>query len=602
MKHPDAEKSWQVKSPITDTIDIRKSDDLHNNGASVNDFCTRNYPTTDDKIQAKNVVDFPDDEPVSSTIHNDITQKLVQKKQNDNQITKNHNSYDKKLNQPNIKPSVSNVFNSLNEYINASTTNMENISCSIDCIKDRNGKFMNNTGKINETSTNDTKLSKHAVPAYQNILLPVKCEPCGVGPNPDIDNEINEPGSSSGNNRKLIPADCSDHIYENINFGKNLGKSRPPRAPEPSRSSSQDETKHIYENIDFKPCNDENSIYECIYIGNKHLPETTTELEKAAKRLTEQFPDNMGTIDRKLPLRDIESPGSADSTTLVFQNVNLNVPTERKPVGFSTIDDLSEDELSKYLAELEAEERANEEAVMYENVSVPGPSSSNILMNTSKDQTRTIIKHTDEDANEAPIFESVTIGELPRVSEEKLQEKAKKFRVIDYSKSGTSAESNFLETTADDKFTEHGKVIHEVKGNNCNASITKSGVNDNVEMESEDEQGELKVSKSKETGDLITGNAENNGQIKEDNVVIDEECGTETSGSSNEKEIDIGGSDEDNTTENVETSETVVADNVQNEESVKVEENIDKSLRPQTLDIVSSVNMDDSSIIGDVLF
>ncbi|XP_015117207.1 zinc finger FYVE domain-containing protein 9 isoform X2 [Diachasma alloeum] len=592
IKNVDEEKPWHSRGLTTDTIDIRKSEGLHNNGESVNNFSPRSYKITDDKLQEKKVVDFREnDEP--STIHNDITQKLVLKKQNDNQTAKNHNSYDKKLNQPNIKPSVSNVFNSLNEYINASTTSMENISCSIDCQKERNGKFTINP-ETNDAQTSEAKRALRALPAYQNILLPMKCEPCAATQNPDTESDINDSTTTAGQHRKQGAVDCADHIYENVQFGKSMPASKTSRVQETSRSSSQDEAKHIYENVDFDQSTagkDDSSIYACIYIGNKDMPETTTELEKAAKRLTEQFPENIvSAVEKKSSGRESES--------LVFQNVNLNT-SERKPVGFSTIDDLSEEELNKYLAELEAEERAKEEAVIYENLSVPGPSSS--AYHSLKEQARCISnKHADEDANEAPIFESVTIGELPRVSEQKLQEKAKKLRVIDYSKSGTSAESsNFLDQKTPEKFTDCDKGVADAKGKISNRTAVGSRLSvDEVVPENEQQiekarncTSQGKLSRISEAGDANNSDEKSGQQARDSCGTGDREAVGGSSGGSSEggsraegeQSARDGGKSEDGS-----SSATIGG----------AEENGDKSLRPQTLDIVSSVSMDESSVIG----
>ncbi|XP_063992707.1 zinc finger FYVE domain-containing protein 9 isoform X2 [Diachasmimorpha longicaudata] len=599
LEHLDEEKSWHSKSHITDTIDIRKSDDLHNNDESVNNFSTRAYQMADDKVQEKRVVDFRDNDEPSSTIHNDITQKLVMKKQNDNQTSKNHNSYDKKLNQPNIKPSVSNVFNSLNEYINATTTNMENISCTIDCQKERNGKLVINP-ENNDTQIPEAKSQRpvRVLPAYQNILLPMKCEPSVSTQIPNTENDMVE-SMTTGQHRKQGKVDCAEHIYENIQFGQSLPASKTSRVQEASRSSSQDETKHIYENVDFDQSSggkNDDTVYACIYIGNKDMPETTTELEKAAKRLTEQFPDNIvSSVDKKSSGREGES--------LVFQNVNLNVTTERKPVGFSTIDDLSEEELNKYLAELEAEERAKEEAVIYENLSVPGPSSS--AHHSLKEQTRCIpSRHADEDANEAPIFESVTIGELPRVSEQKLQEKAKKLRVIDYSKSGTSAESsNFLDQKSLEKFTDCDKLMGDAKGNISNKTTVggKSSVSDSgtsrgsngeeiagekeQHIEQRNDNSEKKISRA-EAGDATISDETSSHQ---DRQTIG------TSGGAVEGSSTADGPQGDDFSTDIAKGEDENNSTIGEEDYV--EENVDKSARPQTLDIVSSVSMEESPVI-----
>ncbi|KAG8035499.1 hypothetical protein G9C98_006945 [Cotesia typhae] len=412
-----------------DTLDIRKSDVRE----SVNEFSKAGYQK-DDKVQRKESIDFSKENDRAFnfnddklTVHNDIQQNFGQKRLNETSVVgttvaNKSNSYDKRLNQPNSKPSVSNVFNSLNEYINASSANMERIDCSVDRDECKNVKC---DVKKPDDEKNRVKEEVLAEAEALKLVQPLKID-----------------------SRRTV--DCTKHIYENvdINIDGNIPNNSEVRvrSKETSRSTSQDESKHVYENVDFDKPNsqDDLGVYERLYIGGSDLPETTTELEIAAKRFNEQF-----NLSNKK--EDTLATGGINPTKLVFQNVNLNPSgsgsgsvasaPERKPVGFSTIDDLSEEELNKYLAELEAEERASEAA--YENISVPRSSATYANINASANETRrAAASNDDEDANEAPIFESVTIGELPEVSEEKLQKKAKKFPVIDYSKSGTSGESS----------------------------------------------------------------------------------------------------------------------------------------------------------------
>ncbi|XP_068965752.1 zinc finger FYVE domain-containing protein 16 isoform X2 [Bombus flavifrons] len=84
----------------------------------VNQFYIQECTNENKSIQKQSVSSY-DSEQVSLAIYNDISQKVLQKQQNSNNSPKIDNRYDKKLNQSNLKPSVSNVFSSLNEYINA---------------------------------------------------------------------------------------------------------------------------------------------------------------------------------------------------------------------------------------------------------------------------------------------------------------------------------------------------------------------------------------------------------------------------------------------------------------------------------------------------
>lgn len=242
------------------------------------------------------------------TIHNDISQKLLQKIPNENIYGKQQN-----------------VDSGSNSFCNFSNPNYSLLDDPVNCNTDLLGP---NPAGI-------------APPQYENILLPIKLD------------------SSS---KSLL--DDPEPIYENVYIGTDIPKSN-------------------------------------LNILQPQLPETTTDLEKIVKKVTEE------------------------TTRLVFQNVQLpKVPEPRPMVGFKVIDDMSEKELSKYIADLEAEERSKEIAsATYENFKIPA----------------TEVPHEDEDANEAPIFESVTIGEIPMVSESDLQEKTKKFPVIDYGQPGASS-------------------------------------------------------------------------------------------------------------------------------------------------------------------
>ncbi|XP_053598202.1 uncharacterized protein LOC103569891 isoform X2 [Microplitis demolitor] len=666
-----------------DTLDIRKSDIAE----SVNEFSKAGYQMSDDKVQQKETIDFNNDnehyafnndnEPSNLTIHNDIQQKFAQKRYNDTNavVANKSNSYDKKLNQPNIKPSVSNVFNSLNEYINASSANMERIDCSID----RNE--CKSAGEV-------VKKSMTSLPEYENILLPVKCDVKKEEDKRKVIEESNEElreveASKSIQEQKTYSrgtVDCTKHIYENVNIPVNIpstesnsGDARA-RSRETSRSTSQDESKHVYENVDFDKQNsrEDQGVYERLYIGTSDLPETTTELEIAAKRLNEQF--NLNKKD------DTVLTGGINPAKLVFQNVNLNPAgsssgggtgsgvaaavtglgasaQERKPVGFSTIDDLSEEELNKYLAELEAEERAHEAA--YENISVPRSSATYANINTNanaSDVTRRAavapaaataasVSNDDEDANEAPIFESVTIGELPQVSEEKLQEKAKKFPVIDYSKSGASGESSdFLDETEklhhepvkivvekERKIKRTGETVRKSSDTFESGSVTvqaqeldqpengnfiiknpidDSNSNSNINSQSKAKDESNNSADSKITNELINDKSTDT-VLPQTKAIISELTKTvkehQDSGSFVENNLsteivkepvvenDSNKSEFAETTveAKAEAEDAVIKESVGSEPGDREDLGSDRPVRPQTLDIVSTVTMDE---------
>lgn len=556
-KNSESQKSEEKSSKavalprLDETLDIRKSESKRENSESINDFYNRGR-THDDKVQQKRYADFSDGEPVSLTIRNDISQKFVPKRHNENAAggAKNQNSYDKKFNQSNAKPSVSNVFSSLNDYINAPSGSVDRTDSSVD-REARNPKVDNalgvpskhaktleenasasNSGEENTSddsgaSTNDEtsnvdKFLNSSSSRYQNILLPVKYETLSSSVKtdvrdarslPEVANIVAIGGSSgislnsggisiisggvsvtsgvieinsgtfedsvssykeatggtvvdatltSGSSKYAKNSDLQssrvEHVYENVYIPTDVESVRKiysSKSQTAYRSSERDEAKHVYENVDFdvKPSDSDAKelAYERIYVDqNSSIPEVVADPVSGRKTIKKT------------------SDGAEKAT---FKSLNSNASTnDRKPViGFSTIDDLSEEELKKYLADLEAEERAIEGKALYENVSYSEPVREDCPIRHAASSSRKL-EQDDEDANEAPIFETVTIGELPIVSEEKLQEKAKKFPVIDYgSQKGPSAgaaeprTSDFLERKRPEKSRAAARTTSEAR-------------------------------------------------------------------------------------------------------------------------------------------
>ncbi|XP_043480801.1 zinc finger FYVE domain-containing protein 9 isoform X2 [Leptopilina heterotoma] len=658
---------------------FRKAELKQDNVDSVNHFYTHGR-LNDSKIQPKQCVESQslDPEPVS-IIHNDISQKLLQKKLNDNSNSK-VNSYDNKLNQSNMKPSVSNVFSSLNDYINAPSGSLvtdENpndsidnkrkeesvlkIESTMDCTVIKN--ITTDTGSISVIK-NDIggapKLSNAVSlpPKYQNILLPIKLDVCVEKPSnvaiaehkiPENPPETSKSVNLERNFISQLPEaksiiDEPENVYENVYIGTDIPKTQValklknsdskdtqiPKQTIPEQTRIEEE-KHTYENVDFPtktvPRPNKDSVYECIYIGNRELPpETTTELEVAAKKLDQfynkktQEPETTTITEVtknqffKKSSQEPETKGS-NTTRLVFQAVQLNPPPqEHKPIGFGNIDDLSEEELNRFLAELEEEERANEAS---------GSSDSQLQKFPNKQD--------DEDANEAPIFESVVIGELPSVSEEDLQQKAKKFPVIDYGKSRVAAaaattattaaagesSSDFLAKKSVEKFHEPVKPISKVKedkgkarkSKKTNEKIRKCSDNFDVPCNEVNTIDEIvTAAQDKENGNCIS---EIDATIKEgDNEDLQISTNPDNkdlseNGESDDKLINSElNSHNEETGNNLNLNENMsrvgkddnscrrisdVDNNLDHNENS--EEDLNRPIRPQTLDIAATVNM-----------
>ncbi|XP_050471366.1 zinc finger FYVE domain-containing protein 16 isoform X4 [Bombus huntii] len=133
----------------------------------VNQFYIQECTNENKSIQKQSVSSY-DSEQVSLAIYNDISQKVLQKQQNSNNSPKIDNRYDKKLNQSNLKPSVSNVFSSLNEYINAPPGSSDCIH-SILSDSEIQSDFETKVPQIIQSSAKD---SDESIPHKQTADIP----------------------------------------------------------------------------------------------------------------------------------------------------------------------------------------------------------------------------------------------------------------------------------------------------------------------------------------------------------------------------------------------------------------------------------------------
>ncbi|XP_058796038.1 uncharacterized protein LOC131666946 isoform X3 [Phymastichus coffea] len=548
------------QTSISSNIDsIRKPESMIDNLDSINHFYTYDN-LHDDKMQYKHGFNLDvDQSPL--TIHNDISQKLLQKQPNDN-ILSNQTSYNKILNQPSMQAGISSVYNHA-DYMAATSSSFVNTGQSSNII-DVADSFMSSFAKsssepVEKCSIDDLlstreedlmsnkKECNSVPPKYQNILLPTKLDTCipkktsennTVKLDPSLgfsdfltqDNQSLNYFEKSDNSTNSLLSE-PEHVYENVYIGTDIPKAQDVfRTVNEVKSINSEVAAHTYENINFEAQN-KDGVYECIYVGNReNLPETNTELEIAAKKMIDQL-----NLKESEPQTAFTNTAASSNTTtsiinptkLVFQNVQLDhppvqVPEAKSVIGFPTIDDMSEEELNKYLAELEAEERATEGAlVVYENISSEKP---------AELKTKPLsAKQNDEDANEAPIFEAVTIGELPQVSQEDLQEKAKKFPVIDYSlgSSGSSGESSREFSTTVKKTSESSKISMQVTDDETKIKVNKKThekvrkCSDNSEPipQKSSHRDDNKVNKDdesdKENGNyLATNDSDNNESIR----------------------------------------------------------------------------------------
>lgn len=156
------------------------------------------------------------DPELSKPTQNSVPQTYVQKRSNES--SRAENSYDKKLNQPNIKPSVSNVFSSLNEYINAPGASLAKIE--IADIEEFEEPVSKKSLEVEPSG------SVSQVPSYQNMFVPVETE---VAKEVQVQEENNSKEMKNSSDKS-----GEKHVYENVFVGQERA-----------------EKKHTYENVDF---------------------------------------------------------------------------------------------------------------------------------------------------------------------------------------------------------------------------------------------------------------------------------------------------------------------------------------------------------------
>lgn len=296
-------------------------------------------------IQKQSVPSY-DSEQVSLAIYNDISQKTsIIQKQNSSSSLKIDNEYDKKLNQFNLKPSVSNVFSSLNEYINAppgSSDCINSVLDNSDTQSDSESKTIYHINEIPHLIQINTKDNDKSIALKETI---------------NITNSTTEPSIS--NQDVMIPITLELPITYESNIKEDV------KNVHLTNLESESEIEFSKDVIINKACtelsknveieneesdrmnHENNSMPECTYIQNDYY-----ENESTTKLVTNQDSET------KLSMENID--------TINEHGNSLNLA--HKSIGFSNIDDLSEEELTKYLAELEEEEKLRESYNKHENI------------------------------------------------------------------------------------------------------------------------------------------------------------------------------------------------------------------------------------------
>lgn len=364
----------------------------------VNQFYTQECTNDNKSIQKQSVPSY-DSEQVSLAIYNDISQKVIQKQQNSNNSPKIDNRYDKKLNQSNLKPSVSNVFSSLNEYINAPPGSSD---CIHSVLNDSEIKSDLET-KVPQIIQSSAKDSDESIPHKQTVDIPDPTREIPVSSYQDATIPITVE----------LPITYETNIKEDVknihvtNFKPLESKTDVPEKVAlneacielSNKAEIKNDKTHNYnsDRID----QEKDSMLECTYIQDGYYEnESTTQLQDNESKLSVE---NIGTSE--------EHRSSLNSVC--------------KPIGFSNIDNLSEDELTKYLAELEEEEKLRESCNKYENIT-------NTAQNVSQDQK-------DENKQTVQVFPDISV-ESSKMIESELNERIENISVTDCQEKETDKE------------------------------------------------------------------------------------------------------------------------------------------------------------------
>ncbi|XP_043515847.1 zinc finger FYVE domain-containing protein 9 isoform X3 [Frieseomelitta varia] len=530
----------------------------------VNQFYT-NECTSDNKLVQKQSVSSYDSDQVPLAIYNDISQKVIQKQQNSSNSPKIDNRYDKKLNQFNLKPSVSNVFSSLNEYINAPPG-------SSDCIS---------------SVLSDSKIQpdlETKVPHCQ-IIQSAAEDSVAVKPTVDITNSVTEiPVTSYQDNPVPIalelPIPYETNVKEDVN-NVHVKNFKPLESEaEFSKNVAINEAfvdfsdKADIENENSDRVNQENnSVLECSSVQDNYH-ECNTQLQDNEMKL------NMESIDKN-------------------QEHGNSLSQVHKPIGFSNIDNLSEDELTKYLAELEEEEKLRESCNKYENII-------NISQNVAQDQK-------DEDKQNSQVFSDTIVG-ASKMIESELSERIENISITNSQKEETDKQLQSVQQS-DDQINKdkHKDILNNPNSKELTLLHTVNVAKDNkMKLENEcvpiakdikDSQEHSMYSLNINQGSL--NNSKTKIQLKEQKISkqYNQVCDLKMPS-------DIDSTSEERTS--VTSEENILSDNTKHngdEMSTSVDvytkpnvsdtsDDSEKPIRPQTLDIVLSNNSSEHQVLG----
>ncbi|KAL6266989.1 hypothetical protein P5V15_000072 [Pogonomyrmex californicus] len=390
----------------------------------------------DVKTGQKPCVYTHDSDQVSLTMYNDISHNSMQKQLNTNSDSKDVDRYDQKLNQPNFKPSISNVFNSLNEYINAPTGSLNYIDSILDKTDDLSKKSTDTIAGKDFRSSRDVTINEHSVSTEKEV--------------------VNLTDKNSLDHKNILPLESStfvevksgnkqDNTIQNVTFLHSTLQSEENNSDTTISITNTAISKHNNNNIivDTKPSTNKNIDKRDIdkKVNDNTLTENSDNIISKQKQLNL---DSRDSIDKYMFVETkeniVENAIKLNKNLPKNENYDKNVETAKDNSVFSNVhttytintnDDFSEEELNQYLLELEKEESSKIEKISHSDDTWLPKSYNELTSNKEKNTTQ--CQQDDEDVNEAPIFEKIMIGELPKISQEEFHEKTKKFSVIDYS-------------------------------------------------------------------------------------------------------------------------------------------------------------------------
>ncbi|XP_067213787.1 zinc finger FYVE domain-containing protein 16 isoform X4 [Linepithema humile] len=438
------------------------------NKDSINNFYAHDC-VGDNKIEQKSCVHTHDSDQMSLTIYNDISYSLMQKQQNENSDLKDGNRYDKKLNQPNFKPSISNVFNSLNEYINAPTGSLDYVEPILDKKDDltkvtvmEQDFILTKNATIDHSTTKEKKLDvtdKNTLD-YKTIL-----------PELDMFVKIDAEDKQDNAMQSVMPQHFTMIKSEKCNTTtiptSNITVSRLEHdvvdSTEPSDNKMDMNEKAVDNNDRFEIPSENiankqkqlnlpshSSIDKYTFIKNKDsIAENTISL-------------NINITNSKNHNENIKTKKACD----ISSNVHVKHTTDVN-------DDFSEEELSRYLLELEEEEICKTKGISHSDDTLSLKPHNELGDNKTKTTNQ---RH--EDTNNASKFEKIMINQVPKISQEKFLEKIKNPPIIYHS--ANTCNENVMDVQCDGTLkvalNEKGKQLQNTQTNELDKTIREKDI------------------------------------------------------------------------------------------------------------------------------